>query len=99
MQNRLVLTATVEREDILRYTPAGVPVLDMWLRHHSRQQEAGVERDVICEIQGIMAGDACREWAGKLAGQTVRVSGFISQRSLRNSRLVLHIEYVEFVKG
>ncbi len=99
MQNRLVLTATVEREDILRYTPAGLPVIDMWLRHHSRQREAGFERDVMCEIQAVMAGEHCRQWAGKLAGQQVEVSGFIGQRSMRNPRLVLHIEYVEFVKG
>ncbi|XLM23192.1 primosomal replication protein N, partial [Chromobacterium piscinae] len=37
--------------------------------------------------------------AGKLAGQVINVTGFLSQRSLRNPRLVLNIEYVEFVKG
>jgi primosomal replication protein N len=99
LQNRLVLTATVEREDVLRYTPAGVPVLEMWLRHQSRQTEAGAERDVICEIQSVMVGEACRAFAGRVAGQSLTVTGFLCQRSLRNPRLVLHIESAEFVKG
>ena len=99
MQNHLVLTATVEREDVLRYTPAGLAVLEIWLRHHSRQTEAGFERDVNCELQAVMTGDKAREYSGKLAGQQVTLTGFICQRSLRNPRLVLHIEYAEFVKG
>ncbi|WP_036665782.1 primosomal replication protein N [Paludibacterium yongneupense] len=98
-QNRLVLTATVAREDVLRYTPAGMPVLEMWLGHHSRQQEAGFERDVNCEIQAVLVGEIASRWAGKLVGRDVDVAGFISQRSMKNPRLVLHIEYVELVKG
>lgn len=99
MQNQLVLTAAVEREDALRYTPAGLPVLEVWLRHQSRQREAGFERDVSCEVQALLIGEAARKFSGSLAGKMVTVSGFLSQRSLRNPRLVLHIEHVEFVKG
>ena len=99
MQNRIELTATVEREDTLRYTPAGLPVLEMWLRHQSRQTSAKLERDVVCEIQAILLGEAAVKLAGTMAGNTVHCSGFLSQRSLRNPRLVLHIEHVEFVKG
>jgi len=97
--NQLVLTATVEREDALRYTPAGIPVLEIWLSHHSKQREAGFDRMVQCEIQAVMIGDIAREWSGKLAGQLVNLTGFLSQRSMKNPRLVLHIEYAEFVKG
>lgn len=99
MQNRLVLTATVEREEDLRYTPAGIPVVEMWVRHQSRQTAGGFERDVACEIQAVLIGEDARRIAGKLAGSTVTLTGFLSQRSLRNPRLVLNIEYVEFVKG
>jgi primosomal replication protein N len=99
LHNRLQLTATVEREGDLRYTPAGIPVLEMWLRHQSRQREAEIERDVACELQAVLIGKQAPLHAGKLAGQTVEVSGFLAQRSIRNPRLVLHIEYVELVKG
>lgn len=99
MQNRLVLTATVEREEVLRYTPAGLPVLEMWLRHHSKQTEAGIERDVNGEIQAVLIGDKARSLSGKMSEKTVTLTGFLCQRSMKNPRLVLHIEYVEFVKG
>ncbi|TIC82373.1 primosomal replication protein N [Crenobacter intestini] len=99
MQNRLVLTASVTREEALRYTPAGIPVLEMWLAHGSRQREAGLDRDVRCEIQAVMVGEAGRKFAGRVAGQVLTFEGFLSQRSLRNPRLVLHIESAEFVKG
>ena len=99
MQNRLVLTVTVEREDALRYTPAGLPVVEMWLKHQSRQTAGGFERDVACDIQAVWIGDDARKHSGKLARQVINVTGFLGQRSLRNPRLVLNIEYVEFVKG
>ncbi|MDF0604274.1 primosomal replication protein N [Neisseriaceae bacterium TC5R-5] len=99
MLNHLVLTATVEREDALRYTPAGLPVLEIWLKHQSKQTAYGYQRDVTCDVQAILIGDDAQKFSGKLAGCLVSVQGFLSQRSLKNSRLVLNIELVEFVKG
>ncbi len=99
MHNRLILTATVEREAELRYTPAGIPVLEMWLKHHSKQREIEKERDVVCEIQAVLIGREAPNWKGCLGGQKVQVTGFLAQRSMRNPRLVLHIEHVELVKG
>jgi primosomal replication protein N len=99
LQNLLVLTATVEREEALRYTPAGMAVLEVWIRHHSKQNEAGFDRDVNCEIQAVLIGEKARELSGRLAGNQMKFSGFLCRRSLKNPRLVLHIEYAEFVKG
>lgn len=99
MLNQLELTATVEREEILRRTPAGLAVVEVWLKHQSRQKSSGLERDVVCEIQAVLLGDLATLMAGKLEGQQVACKGFLCQRSLRNPRLVLHIEHVEFVKG
>lgn len=99
MQNRLELTATVTTEAPLRHTPAGMPVLELWLRHHSRQTIATLERDVTCEIQAVVLGELAKRLAGKMAGNSVHCTGFLNQRSMRNPRLVLHIESVEFVKG
>lgn len=52
-----------------------------------------------CDIQAVWVGEEAKKHAGKLAGRVMNVTGFLSQRSLRNPRLVLNIEYVEFVKG
>ena len=99
MQNRLVLTASVVKEQALRYTPAGIPVLELWLEHHSMQREAGVDRKVNCEIQAVLVGEQAQCYAGKLRDQQLSVSGFLCQRGLRYPRLVLHIEHAELVKG
>ena len=98
MRNELQLTASVVREDALRYTPAGLPVLQVWLNHQARQLQGGLERDVGFEIQAVLIGELALQYAGKLTGQTVLISGFIAQRSLRNQRLVLHIESIEWNK-
>ena len=88
MQNRLLLTATVEREEALRVTPAGVPVLEVWLRHQSRQTEAGIERDVACEIQAVIAGEKARQLSGRLSGCQIEAQGFVCQRSLDRKSVV-----------
>ena len=88
----------VAREDDLRYTPAGLPVLQIWLSHQSRQTQSDIERDVSFEMQAVLIGESAERLAGKLINQTVDISGFIAQRSLRNQRLVLHIESIEWNK-
>lgn len=98
MRNELRLTAMVAREDDLRYTPAGLPVLQIWLSHQSRQTQSDIERDVSFEMQAVLIGESAERLAGKLINQTVDISGFIAQRSLRNQRLVLHIESIEWNK-
>lgn len=98
MHNELRLTATVAREDDLRYTPAGLPVLQIWLSHQSRQTQSDIPRDVGFEMQAVLIGKLAERLTGKLINQTVDVSGFIAQRSLRNPRLVLHIESIEWNK-
>jgi primosomal replication protein N len=50
-------------------------------------------------MQAVLIGDKARELSGKLTGSLVKFTGFICQRGLKNPRLVLHIEYAEFVKG
>ncbi|MFC2562272.1 MAG: primosomal replication protein N, partial [Kingella oralis] len=38
MNNQFQLTAKLHKVDVLRYTPAGVPVLDVVLQHESMQE-------------------------------------------------------------
>ena len=93
-----MLTGLVERADTLRYTPAGVPIVEFDLVHASSQTAGGFARDVRCEVSAQFAGEAAKSLAGKLAGATVTVKGFLAARSLRNPRLVLHVQSIEFEK-
>jgi primosomal replication protein N len=64
------------------------------VRHVSTQQEAGVSRQVQCDIPAVALGEAAQQ-AGRLQiGQSVRVEGFLAQRSLRIAQLVLHIDNI-----
>lgn len=76
-----------------------MPILEVWLKHQSRQMNHDLTRDVSCEIQAVLIGEDALKLFGKLAGHLVHVTGFLSQRGLRNPRIVLNIEHIKFVKG
>jgi primosomal replication protein N len=92
--NRCVIDGELLELDDLRYTPAGIPRIGLKVRHASTQQEAGVSRQIQCDIPAVALGEAAQQ-AGRLQiGQSVRVEGFLAQRSLRIAQLVLHIDNI-----
>lgn len=60
--NRLVIVARIGSIGPLRYTPAGLPALDLQLEHESRQTEADTPRTVRLTIATVALG----EMAGRL---------------------------------
>lgn len=98
MINQLTLCATISQLEPLRYTPAGLPILGMLLQHQSQQEEAGQARTVNCEVQAKLFGDAAKDWQ-YAENSVVQVTGFMTHKSLRNPRLVLHIQTIELHKG
>ncbi len=93
--NRLVIAGQLTELDSLRYTPAGIARIEMKIRHASMQHEAGAERQVQCEITALALGEAAQQAARLHTGQQVKVEGFLAQRSLRNTQLILHIETIK----
>lgn len=83
----------VELED-LRYTPAGVERIVLKIRHVSEQQEAGVIRQVQCDIPALAFGAAAQQASRLATGQRVQAEGFLAQRSLRIAQLVMHIDTI-----
>ena len=55
--NQLAFVAQILERDVLRYTPAGVPIVTATLQHSSQQMEAGVARLVEFEITALAAGE------------------------------------------
>jgi primosomal replication protein N len=83
----------------LRYTPAGIPVIEFRLEHGSEQEEAGRQREVRAEIPAV-AFEAQAQLLSKTAMQAgVKVQGFLSAKSKRSKKLVLHVTNIEFVEG
>ncbi|WP_428423567.1 primosomal replication protein N [Methylibium sp.] len=88
--NRVVLQAQLVERGVMRYTPAGMPALDLSLKHESQLTEAGLPRRVSLEIRAVGIG-AVAEQLGKLAvGDTAGFAGFLGPN--RNGKgVLLHI--------
>jgi primosomal replication protein N len=93
--NRCVIDGELHELDDLRYTPAGVPRIGLKIRHVSTQQEAGISRQLQCDIPAVALGEAAQQVSRFQLGQSVRVEGFLAQRSLRIAQLVLHIDNIK----
>jgi primosomal replication protein N len=78
-----------------RFTPAGVPVLELRLRHQDAVIEAGEARQLDFEVDAIAIGAIVGRLAEQRLGTKIDVDGFIAPRTRRSRRLVLHINGFE----
>ncbi len=92
--NRCVIEGEISELEGLRYTPAGLSRLAFKLRHSSTQQEAGMQRQVQCEVPALALGEAAEQVSRLQSGQSVRIEGFLAQRNLKSTQLVLHVENI-----
>jgi primosomal replication protein N len=92
--NRLVLAATLVERGAVRFTPAGLPALDVLLKHASEVSEDGVPRKVSLEIRAVAIGAITRPIGAMTLGSPANFGGFLG--ATRNGRgLVLHITAVD----
>lgn len=92
--NRVVLQARVVERGQVRYTPAGLPALDLSLRHESEVTEAGHPRKVSLEMRAVGLG-AVVERIGKLAaGDAAGFAGFLGP-SRNGKGVLLHITEID----
>lgn len=88
--NRLVLQAQVLERKVMRYTPAGLPALDLRLAHASEVEEAGTSRQISMEIAAVGIGDIARDLQALALGSPAMFTGFIAKQ--RNGRgIVFHV--------
>jgi primosomal replication protein N len=90
--NRFQLVATVLECQPLRYTPAGLPVLEMVLEHGSQVTEAGRPRQIQMTIPAVAMGDLARMLANTAMGSAWRLEGFLAPTRKGSSRLRLHLQ-------
>ena len=92
--NRLVLSATLVQRSALRFTPAGLPALDLQLAHESTVSEDGQPRKVSMEMRAVAIGAITQALAPLALGGEALFGGFVT--SARNGRgLVFHVTSVE----
>ncbi|MBV2234745.1 MAG: primosomal replication protein N [Sterolibacterium sp.] len=93
------LTGQLLELNTLRYTPAGIPVLNFRIAHSSQQIEAGRPRTVDCEVSAVILGPNAQLMTGAKPGDAVRLSGFLAAKSLKSRTLILHVNEIEFLEG
>ena len=82
----------------IRYSPAGIAIARFTLKHHSEQSEAGMKRQVLCNIGVIASGSELQRTVQQLkTGEGIRVIGFLARANNRHgeSRLILHAEQID----
>ena len=88
--NRLVLTASLVERGALRHTPAGLPALDLSLRHESQVVHNGTPRQIGLDIKARALGDITDRLNRLELGTTAGFAGFLG--SQRNGKgVVFHV--------
>ena len=65
----------------MRFTPAGIPAIDLTLEHESEQEEAGQMRKVKCSIKAVAIGPLAETLSKQALGTEMNFTGFIAARS------------------
>lgn len=89
--NRVRLRAKLVALGELRYTPAGLAVLQASLRYQGAVTEAGAERQLDFEVAALAVGDAAQRLGHQALGTELDLEGFLAPRRRRSPTLVLHI--------
>jgi primosomal replication protein N len=88
--NRLVLHAKLEERGALRYTPAGLPALDLSLAHQCELSHEGQARKVTATVKALVMGSLVAPVASLPLGSQAVFAGFLA--AARNGRgLLFHI--------
>jgi primosomal replication protein N len=88
--NRLVLSARLEERGALRYTPAGLPALDLSLAHESEVSHEGQVRKVSMQVKSLVIGQLVATLDSLPLGSEAVFGGFLAPA--RNGRgLLFHI--------
>lgn len=75
----------------MRYTPAGVPIVEIVLRHASVQMDGKKPRAVEMEVEALGFGEIAQHLSEVPEGEAIELKGFLAPRSKQSLKLVLHI--------
>ena len=89
--NQLLLTACVTELGTLRFTPAGLPAIDLRLEHESTVTEAAQPRQVKAALKAVAFGAVAERLAVQALGSLWRFQGFLATPGTAKHP-VLHIQ-------
>ncbi|MDE1943236.1 MAG: primosomal replication protein N [Betaproteobacteria bacterium] len=98
-RNELVLSGTIAAKETLRYTPAGLPLLQLVLSHQSEQSEAGAAFRAELEAVVLVLGEAATALDRQPLGTRISIKGFLARKSRNSRQLVIRTEQFKLFDG
>lgn len=89
--NSIVISAVLVEKKELCYTPTGIAVFEAKCHYAGQQFEARAMRKVEFDFTAMSFADTATRLDKVELGKTLEMKGFIAQRSLRSSKLTVHI--------
>jgi len=93
--NRLVISGVLIQVDLVRYSPAGVPIAEAVILHRSSQAVASQTRQVECELTVQASGSLASQLAQLVVGTQVKLEGALNRRSMNSRQLILILNRIE----
>ncbi len=93
--NRLDVQGQVTELSPVRYTPAGIPVLEFLISHESEVTEAGQPRQLAFVLPVLAMGDLVQMAVTMGLGQAVRIQGFLAPVRKDSPRFRLHAQRIQ----
>ena len=88
-----MLTAQIVERAALRFTPAGLPAIDVSLKHESEPLQLGVVRKIAFEVRARAVGVITEKILAAELGTDHEFEGFLGAQ--RNGRgIVFHIQSI-----
>ncbi|MFM8466828.1 MAG: primosomal replication protein N [Oxalobacteraceae bacterium] len=96
-ENSFQCIATLAERDVVRYSPAGIPIVAAKLAHSSEQPEAGISRLVDFELAALAAGQVAGQLEQAELGARYRFHGFMARKSRKSKSIVFHLTDFETI--
>lgn len=89
--NEITLIGEFTQKAPMRYTPAGLAVLEGVFHHQGEVMEAGAKRKLTFDFPAIAIGEIAKALDKEPLGSAMKVTGFVAPRSARSRQLIVHI--------
>ncbi|MBA2548946.1 MAG: primosomal replication protein N [Burkholderiaceae bacterium] len=93
--NQIRIHAKVIGKSALRFTPAGIAVLEADCLHEGTVIESGLERALAFEFSTVALAAVAQALDREALGIRLKLTGFIAPRTRRSARLVMHVTEFE----
>jgi primosomal replication protein N len=97
VQNTLTVDAVIKSKDVLRFTPVGIEVQEVLLRHTSSQQEGDSERKVSFELHAVAIGEPAKALTKAPTDCLIRFQGYLTRRFRTGLTLSLRVTSFELI--